>query len=444
MSSGVVGTIVNTLKTFKNALLGSVVVFGVSAQAEAGQLFDQVTELIATHERIRAAEADVAQARANLEVSKGGYFPTASATAFVGHERIHTRNPNSTPTETVFVAKELDLSLTQTLWDFGATDATVDSSELTVDQTLATLEQTRQALLLEALSAQLNLASAKRVLDHQNRSEKSIKRQTELEDARVQRGSGFSTDVLQAKTQLAGAQAARVRAEGTLKQAFNRYRAVFGYIPESLEDLEEPNLSAVVLPDMEEDVVEMALSKNPQVRAQAIAADIADVAITSSFATGYRPTVEAIAERKNKKDVSGTAGKKNENMFKLEATFDFTFGGVARNTLLASKHGYSAAASRLKDTRDTVEEQARNAWQALETAELNADFLRNQANIASEFLELARKERTLGQRSLIDVLSGETSLINALAAADRAETDVTIAKLTLLNVMGQLDNSVLK
>ena len=35
-------------------------------------------------------------------------------------------------------------------------------------------------------------------------------------------------------------------------------------------------------------------------------------------------------------------------------------------------------------------------------------------------LDLARKERTLGQRSLIEVLAGETSLINAQAQADQA------------------------
>ena len=74
----------------------------------------------------------------------------------------------------------------------------------------------------------------------------------------------------------------------------------------------------------------------------------------------------------------------------------------------------------------------------------NADFLENQSNIASEFLTLARQERTLGQRSLIDVLSGETSLINAQAAADRARTDVDIATLTLMSVMGQLELSVLQ
>lgn len=434
-----------TLKTFKSALLGSVFVLGLSAQAEAGPLLDQITELLSTHERIRAAEADVAQARANLDVAMGDYYPTLSTTAFWGEEYITTRNAKtSTRTETTLWAKELDLSLTQTVYDFGVREASVDTSTLTVDQTLATLAQTRQALLLEALSAQLNLASAKRVLDHQERSESSIKRQTELEDARVQRGSGFSTDVLQAKTQLAGAQAARVRAQGALKQAYNRYRAVFGFIPDNIVDMELPNLSGLVLPEAEEDVVETALKNNPQVHAQFLATEIADTSVTSSFASGYRPTIEAIAETKKKKNVSGTAGPKTERMVKLEATFDFNFGWTASNTLLAAKHGHSAAASRLKDTRDTIEEQARNAWQALATAKDNADFLRNQANIASEFLELARKERTLGQRSLIDVLSGETSLINALAAADRAETDVAIAKLSLLNVMGQLNTSVLQ
>ncbi|MEG3619732.1 TolC family protein [Magnetovibrio sp. PR-2] len=434
----------NTLKLFKRTLLGSVFVLGLSAHAEAGPLLDQITDLMATHERIRAAEADVAQARSNLEVSKGDYFPTLSTTALWGSEKIATRNKGSTQTETSMMAKEVDLTLTQKVFDFGVTDAAVNSSKLTVDQTLATLEQTRQALLLEALSAQLNLASAKRVLDHQESSESSIKRQTELEDARVQRGSGFSTDVLQAKTQLAGAQAARVRAQGALKQAFNRYRAVFGFIPDSVDDLEIPNLAGLSLPQTEGEIVDLALKNNPQVLVQAIAADIADADVSSSFASGYRPAVEAIAETKKKKDVSGTAGNKTEHMLKLEATFDFNFGWTASNTLQAAKHGHSAAASRLKDTRDTIEEQARNAWQALETAIDNADFLRNQANIAGEFLELARKERTLGQRSLIDVLSGETAHINALAAADRAETDVAIAKLTLMNVMGHLDTSVIQ
>lgn len=430
---------------FKAALLGSVLFMSQVSGAQAAGLVDDVSALMVSHERVKAAEADVDAARANLEVSRGGYYPTAGITANMGKEKIatHTTDGAST-TQTSLRQREVDLSLTQTLYDFGATDATVDGSQLAIDQAMATLDQTKQSLLLEALTAQLNLASAKRVLDHQVKSEASIQRQTELEDARVQRGSGFSTDVLQAKTQLAGAQAARVRAQGTLYQATNRYRAVFGHAPEDVNGLELPNVANIALPASEEEVVTSALENNPQVKVAVITADIADTAIKQSFASGYRPVVTASADQKYKKNVSGTRGHKYETLVKVEATFDFNLGWTAQNTLLASKAGYSAAASRLKDTRDQIEEQARNAWQGLITAQSNAAHLQNQANIASEFLDLARKERTLGQRSLIDVLSGETSLINALAAADRAETDVAIATLSVLNVMGKLDLSVLQ
>jgi outer membrane protein, adhesin transport system len=80
----------------------------------------------------------------------------------------------------------------------------------------------------------------------------------------------------------------------------------------------------------------------------------------------------------------------------------------------------------------------RNAWEGLDTAKEKLDYLRTQSDISAEFLELARKERTLGTRSLIDVLAGETSLINASADAAAAETDVAVAVYKLLNAMGQL------
>ena len=68
--------------------------------------------------------------------------------------------------------------------------------------------------------------------------------------------------------------------------------------------------------------------------------------------------------------------------------------------------------------------------------------MRNLADIAAEFLELARKERQLGKRSLIDVLAGETNLINSQSDAASAESDVIIASISLLSVMGQLGAEV--
>ncbi len=96
------------------------------------------------------------------------------------------------------------------------------------------------------------------------------------------------------------------------------------------------------------------------------------------------------------------------------------------------------AEKRYTDARHAAVEQVRNSWQNLETSRLNAGFLRNQANISGEFLDLARKERKLGTRTLLDVLAGETSFITSISAAVAAEAARDLAVYNLLFAMGEL------
>jgi adhesin transport system outer membrane protein len=96
------------------------------------------------------------------------------------------------------------------------------------------------------------------------------------------------------------------------------------------------------------------------------------------------------------------------------------------------------------DTRELISEQTRNAWSDIKTARNNAAFLSNQANISAEFLDLARKERQLGRRSLLDVLAGETELINARSDAAAAKTSVAVAIFSLLSAMGELEADLLR
>lgn len=86
----------------------------------------------------------------------------------------------------------------------------------------------------------------------------------------------------------------------------------------------------------------------------------------------------------------------------------------------------------------------RTTWDGLNTAQQNAQFLTNQARISKEFLELARTERQAGNRSLLDVLGGETALINAQADAIAAKIEVLINSFTLLSLMGGLTIDVVE
>jgi adhesin transport system outer membrane protein len=289
----------------------------------------------------------------------------------------------------------------------------------------------------------VNVRRSYEVLQFAKQSEENIKAQAELEDALVERGAGLSTDVLQAKVTLAGAQARRVQSEGAFVVSLNSYKTVFYEFPQSATVLELIALPDFLLPEGVDEAVQLAFEGNPNLRASMIDARIAAETIQTTQATEFYPTFEFIGEMKFKKEVGGAVGSSKETLGKVQFTYPFNLGFTAVNSLRAAEADSTAASRRVSDLKDQIEEQARNAWSNLQTAKESAALLRNQANISAEFLELARKERQLGKRSLIDVLAGETSLINSQSDAVSAENDVIIASITLLSVMGQLGVEVI-
>lgn len=218
----------------------------------------------------------------------------------------------------------------------------------------------------------------------------------------------------------------------------NRYRAVFGFLPEL--DLESmPRISVVKrLPETLDEAINLSRSRNTDLAQAQFDEALARQDVRATWGSEFFPTLEGVVERKFKNNVGGTLNSKEETLAKIELSMPFNLGFTAINSLKAAKSGLRAKARTLANTRRTVEEAVRNAWQQRNTAHATANALRTQAQIAGAFLELARQERKLGQRSLIDVLAGETSLANAESDAASAETDVLVAKFNLLRVTGQL------
>ena len=396
--------------------------------------FERYMALLERHKLVKAAESDIAASRERIQSEIGGWYPKINLSAFYGKE--HQKNAASE--DTLFITREFGLTVTQLLWDFGVTNSLIRTAQLQLEQAQSQLIAARQDVLLRSLSAHVNVRRALEVLNFAKQSEENIKAQAVLENALVERGAGLSTDVLQAKVTLAGAEARRVQSEGALDVARNTYKTLFSEFPTSPEQLEIVSVPEFLFPETVNEAVQLSIEGNPNLRASMIGSKVAEEAINNTRATEFYPTFEFIGEAKYKKDAAGTAGFERDAIGRVQFTYPFNLGFTAVNSLRAAESDSSAASQRAGDLRDQIEEQARNAWSNLMTARKNAALLRNQANISAEFLDLARKERQLGKRSLIDVLAGETNLINAQSDAASAESDVIIASLTLLSVMGQL------
>jgi adhesin transport system outer membrane protein len=154
---------------------------------------------------------------------------------------------------------------------------------------------------------------------------------------------------------------------------------------------------------------------------------------------GYFPKLHLVGEAERQHDDQGIDGTRSEMRGMVELTWDVFSGGKQQALVREARSVLSDHELRLEDLRKRVEERVAEAWQDLLTTRENARLLRDQALILEEFLDLAKRERLLGTRSLLDVLNGEVGHLNALSNAVSAETDRAIAFYNLFYAMGRLD-----
>jgi outer membrane protein TolC len=412
------------------SLLGA----GLPVTAVAGPFLDQVNQLLDTHERIKAAKAAIQTKHEVVSSTRKEWFPIFAFSASKGRENKNNVSPTA---DTRLNFHEIGLTMTQPVFDFGIRDTTTGIAKSEVTQSELSLELTKQALLFEAISAHVNLTSATLIHRYSRQSVKNIKKQANLEDTRIAKGAGLSTDVLQSKVQLAGAKARSIRSNGALKIAETRYQALFGKIPFNL-DAEGILIPSVELERTLEELVEITLDSNLQLALLDKNRQISKKNISLQKSSAWGPDISIIAERKYKRNVAGTVGSTDETIVKLQFTYGLNLGFSALNTINTARLGYVSSENLFYDARRLVVESLKTAHVQYKTAKENYLMLKEQAELSSAFLVLARKERKLGKRSLIDVLAGETAEINARSDAAAAQASVVLGAYTILNVMGVL------
>ena len=338
---------------------------------------------------------------------------------------------------TGMMARDTTAKITQTITDFGFTRSTVKTSKLSFEQTQAMQKQIINDVLLRAITAYLRVIQARESVKFAAQSVNNIKKQTELEDAAVSAGGGLTSDVLQAKTQLAGAQARQIQFEGVLSAARHEFEYVFEIFPKDLNSLQLLKSVFDDLPKTIEEAEQITLKKNPSLIAARFSTDISKEAINTAK-TSLFPKIKGIVSHSEKNDFGGIVGYKRESSAKVDFSYPLNLSLSEYAAKDAAIETYRATNTRIKDQENMITQMLRTTWDGLRTAQKNAQFLTNQARISNEFLELARKERKAGNRTLLDVLGGETALINAQADAIAARIEVLINSYTLLSLMGGL------
>lgn len=412
-----------------------------SANASADQGFAaNLDRILREHQLVRMVDADVETAREQVNVEKAAYYPKLTVNAGAGRRNTHREEGPDGHYDPV----NASVGINQLITDFGATSSRVQAAKVVLVKEEAERELQVQNLILAAVEAQLQVIQAERTQSYARQSEKNIKEQTSLENARMEAGRGYATDVLQAKSQLAGAEARRVMADSRMREALNRYRVIFGesaIMPGSLEALAIPNDR---LPASEATIIESVRQQNPDLLAAIKRAEVTVAERDAARSKELMPSLSFRLSQEHYEDYDDTPGFRNDTKAMVNFDWQFDLGLRANYVTRAADQAVASAEEKADYVRLQAIEEARNAWVSWETSRERADHLRNQVRIAESFLELARKEREMGRRSLLDILNGEVGLINAQSDATAAGIDEIIAAYRLLRATGQLSPGIFR
>ena len=419
----------------KTLLMFIIGLFCMPAPALTQGLRHILPELMNRHELIKAAEDQRDAAMARFKQSKGAWYPHLDVSSEAGQEDI--RKPDDSSTSELRNVQTI--RGTQLVTDFGRTSGSIGQAEAELERAKTQLELTRQQVLLEGISAFLEIIKAREQLKYAVRSEENISRQTGMEETLVKRGAGVSSDVLQIKAQLAGTRARRVTTQGELILAKNRFRAVFNRYPtqEEVDGFTLPTAPFAKVPMTLEEATREALETNPALLISRHDIQASEQVLTASKGA-YYPFLNLFIEGKRRENDDGTAGVRQEGRAGLELRYNLFNGGSDRAAVNAARSDIARLKNMEQNVRQMVEEQVANAWQNLLTSRENYNYLKNQTAIVEAFLNLARKERKLGTRSLLDVLNGETEFINATSMAVGANIEIYKAVYQLYHAMGKL------
>jgi adhesin transport system outer membrane protein len=396
--------------------------------------------LLADHPQIQSASKTAESTGKEIDKALAGFYPTVAANADAGGEVID----NPTERAKQFDSKAwqrtrnvLGLTVTQNLFNGFATTSAVKTARLNRAIADITLEGTRQNTLFEGISVYVDVLRQRRLVDLARSNEETIQIQLNLEDERVQRGSGIAVDVLQAKSRLQISKERRVNFEGAVEDAISRYVQVFDHAPD-LEAMMDPVPPVEMLPSELETAIDIALKENP-----AVANSDANIEAARerrrTVKSEYMPTFDLVGRWNYEKHKGATLGTRRDYSLLLEANWNLFTGFSTKASLAQAAFNYGASKdTHLFVTRKVIE-QIKLSWQALLTVRQRLELLENAINIASEVFESRQQLREAGKETVINVLDAESEIFNARINFTAQSYNERLAVYQLLLAMGRLN-----
>jgi len=415
------------LRTF---LLAGTVLLSGTGFAQAQSLEQALSAAYANNPALLAERAELRATDEGVPQALGRWRPTVELVGSLGvnqtRQNVGANDVDTTPRTVTF-------QVIQNLYEGGGTDARVAVAEAEVNAARARLLDTEQGILLETVTAFMDVVQDTAVLDLNRQNERRLIRQLEATQDRFEVGEVTRTDVAQAESRVSRAQADTIAAAGDLEVSRAAYQEVVGELPGALT----PPEAFPDIPTGRDEAIAIAQDRNPVVLAALFDLESAERTVRVE-AADLLPTVDLVGQAQHSRE--GAVEDSRQSTLNVTATVTVPIyqQGIVTSEIRSARQLAAQAKRLIDDARRQATEDATAAWETYQTALAQIRAFEDEVRATSIALEGVEQEAAVGSRTVLDVLDAEQELLDAQVNLVGAERDEVVALYDLLAAVGNL------
>jgi len=414
----------------------------LSLPAAADTVESALAAAYQSNPQLNVQRAIVRETDEQVPQALSGYRPHLSATAAAGmltgsETEYFPGSPPIVITGTLPTASA-GLTAVQTLYNGFQTANRTRAAESQVSAARATLRNTEQTVLLNALTAYMNLLRDYAILELQQRNVTVLQQELRQTRDRFKVADVTATDVSQAESRLGAGQTQVLAAQANYDTSVAIYRQVIGTQPGKLG----PGMPVdrFCPPTLEQALA--LIDQHPSVILAMYNLDFAQLQV--KIAEGaLQPTLSLQGSAQQAWNPAIGISQTTLLQGVGQLSIPIYQGGAEYSAIRQQKEGLGQRLLELELGRRQIREGIAQAWSQLVSSKSAIKTTDIQVKAAENALNGVRREALVGQRTTLDVLNAEQELVNARVAVVTAERDRVVASYTVLAAVGRLSPQVL-
>ncbi|MER9428004.1 TolC family outer membrane protein [Mesorhizobium sp. M0296] len=421
---------------FTAVLVSATALSPMAASAET--ILGALSKAYQNNSSLNSSRAGVRVTDEGVAIAKSGWRPTITGSASIDYTASHS---NRLHRNISLTTGNFGVEIDQTLFDGFQTRNNVAAAESRVRASFESLRNAEENTLFNAASAYMDVIRDRQVAVLTEQNLQFLTEQARAARSRFEVGEGTRTDVAQADAQRASAVAQLSAARATALASAATYRQIVGDEPGRLRPASPVSK---LLPSSLDAAIAIASAEHPAILATAHLVDAAGFSVKSAEGA-LLPQLSASAGVSSA--FRGTApgslsstqdGVTNSANIGATLTIPIYSGGRTSALVRQSKESLSQARIEVDVSRDTVRQAVTSAWSQYTAAQQSVTANRQVVAAAQLALNGVIEERNVGQRTTLDVLNAQATLITAKINLVSAERDVVVASYAILSAVGHL------